>query len=169
MKYCKKCNQSKSLSEFGVHKRRKDGLRGYCRECEVKSTRAWQKNIKNNPREIPDFKLCIDCNENKNQIEFTRHRFNKDGLNTRCKECDAIKELERKYNFTKEQASKIYYEDRHGNCKICNLKSVLVVDHCHKKGHVRGLLCKHCNSMLGMAKDNIQTLENAIKYLEETQ
>ena len=169
MKYCKRCDKLKNKSEFGNHKSRKDGLRGYCKECEVKSTRAWQKSIINNPRKIPDYKICFDCNINKEQIEFTRNRFNKDALNLRCKECDAIKDLERKYNFTKEQATKIYYEDKHGNCKICNLKSVLVVDHCHIKGHVRGLLCKHCNSMLGMAKDNIQTLQNAIEYLKETQ
>ena len=38
-------------------------------------------------------------------------------------------------------------------------------DHCHEHGHVRGILCHHCNVMLGHAKDNIATLEAAIRYL----
>jgi len=43
----------------------------------------------------------------------------------------------------------------------------LCVDHCHATGIVRGLLCNHCNSMLGSARDKIETLENGIKYLKE--
>ncbi len=39
------------------------------------------------------------------------------------------------------------------------------VDHCHKTGRVRGIICGHCNTMLGKAKDSLQVLENAIKYL----
>ena len=53
-------------------------------------------------------------------------------------------------------------------CGICNTKpNKLYVDHCHTSGNVRGLLCQQCNTMLGMAKDNITTLRNAIRYLEK--
>lgn len=41
------------------------------------------------------------------------------------------------------------------------------VDHCHTTGKVRGILCHHCNLMLGNAKDNTFVLSNAIKYLEK--
>ena len=40
------------------------------------------------------------------------------------------------------------------------------MDHCHKTKKIRGLLCHTCNSGLGMFKDNIEYLKNAIKYLE---
>jgi hypothetical protein len=43
----------------------------------------------------------------------------------------------------------------------------LVVDHDHKTGVLRGLLCSNCNKMLGFSLDNITTLLNAIKYLED--
>jgi hypothetical protein len=43
---------------------------------------------------------------------------------------------------------------------------VLVVDHCHETNKVRGLLCAHCNSMLGYAKDEQGTLLSAAHYLE---
>lgn len=41
----------------------------------------------------------------------------------------------------------------------------LAVDHCHTTGKVRGLLCGNCNPMIGYAKDNVEVLEKAIKYL----
>lgn len=61
-------------------------------------------------------------------------------------------------------------------CKICNKVTSLGtlsnsvklhIDHCHKTGKLRGLLCGNCNVGLGHFKDNIQLLSNAIKYLEE--
>lgn len=42
----------------------------------------------------------------------------------------------------------------------------LTVDHCHKTGKIRGLLCTDCNHALGRFKENIDILKNAIRYLE---
>lgn len=39
------------------------------------------------------------------------------------------------------------------------------VEHCHDTGVIRGLACNPCNTMLGGAKDSIQTLEAGIRYL----
>lgn len=52
-------------------------------------------------------------------------------------------------------------------CAICRKKpdKKLFIDHCHKTKEVRGLLCHHCNSGLGMFKDSIKFINNAIKYL----
>ncbi len=57
-------------------------------------------------------------------------------------------------------------------CAICNkpaqetLKN-LYVDHNHKNGKIRGLLCQNCNSGLGHFKEDIVTLKNAINYLNQ--
>jgi hypothetical protein len=40
-----------------------------------------------------------------------------------------------------------------------------VVDHCHDKGHIRGVLCGHCNCALGKVKDSVERLEALIRYL----
>lgn len=59
---------------------------------------------------------------------------------------------------------------QNGLCAICNEKQkgnrVLAVDHNHKKGIVRALLCTNCNVALGNFKENIDTLHSAIKYLK---
>lgn len=41
-----------------------------------------------------------------------------------------------------------------------------VIDHCHKTGKVRGLLCTRCNLMLGHGRDDPGILKKALAYLE---
>ena len=57
--------------------------------------------------------------------------------------------------------------------KICKAPETLqnknlAVDHCHKTGKVRGLLCSKCNKGLGLFKDSKELLTTAIEYLEES-
>lgn len=60
--------------------------------------------------------------------------------------------------------------DQGFKCAICPAnepggKGSFYLDHDHKTGEVRGLLCHHCNSMLGMARDNPDTLRAGAEYL----
>ncbi|SRR5258708_4454250 len=62
------------------------------------------------------------------------------------------------------------FTEQNGLCRGCyrhqsQFKKAFAVDHDHKSGKVRGLLCDGCNLLLGIAKDNPQTLERLIKYL----
>jgi hypothetical protein len=76
--------------------------------------------------------------------------------------------LKYKYGLTRAEWSRIKKGQNH-RCLICRKKTHLVVDHDHKTGLIRGLLCKKCNLMLGMAKDNPITLRAGAGYLEEAQ
>ena len=69
-------------------------------------------------------------------------------------------------------------QDQDGKCAICKREEsacasitkkvrALAVDHCHVTGNVRGLLCRACNLGIGHFEDNLETLEEAIKYLED--
>ena len=53
-------------------------------------------------------------------------------------------------------------------CPICLEKLPInyVIDHCHKTGKVRGLLCRRCNTSLGLFRDNTKVLNRAIRYLK---
>lgn len=81
---------------------------------------------------------------------------------------DKIKnaQLKYKYGVLLEQY-KIMESAQEGRCAICKKISKLVIDHCHTTKLIRELLCSPCNMMLGLAKDNIVTLSNAVKYLEK--
>ena len=51
-----------------------------------------------------------------------------------------------------------------GLCAICKSKKQLVIDHDHKTGRVRGLLCKGCNSGIGLMRDG-ELFASAAAYL----
>lgn len=66
-------------------------------------------------------------------------------------------------------------EKQNGKCRICEIDETLVirgkrvrlaVDHCHKTGKIRGLLCSACNKGLGGFKDSPDLLRKAAAYLE---
>ena len=50
-------------------------------------------------------------------------------------------------------------------CVICGSEEKLVVDHDHKTGKIRGMLCNHCNRGLGHFRDDPMLLEFAAMYL----
>lgn len=77
-----------------------------------------------------------------------------------------------KYKISEQRYFEIL-EKQIGLCAICGSDSPkrkgsenFAVDHNHTTMEVRGLLCHPCNVMLGMAKDNIEVLEKAVKYLK---
>jgi hypothetical protein len=61
-----------------------------------------------------------------------------------------------------------------GKCSICETNNpsskhgFFSIDHCHSTGKIRGLLCQHCNKGLGMFKDDVAILQQAIEYLRKT-
>lgn len=65
------------------------------------------------------------------------------------------------------------YESQGGACAICRVDLPppgqglqTHIDHDHASGKVRGILCSHCNLMLGHAQDDPERLLNALAYLK---
>ena|SRR3990167_856097 len=75
--------------------------------------------------------------------------------------------LLRNYGFSMKKYNALL-EEQKGLCAVCFSlpnKRRLAVDHNHKNGKVRGLLCYNCNIGIGFFKEDILVLENAINYL----
>lgn len=75
-----------------------------------------------------------------------------------------------RYGISLEEYKEMY-KQQGGVCAICLLpgdfeKRELFVDHCHSTGKVRGLLCRACNHGIGIFKDNINSLIQAVEYLK---
>lgn len=62
--------------------------------------------------------------------------------------------------------------DQDGQCAICDRTDpghghiVFVVDHCHETGRIRGLLCRNCNSAIGLLGDDPKMIRRAATYIE---
>jgi hypothetical protein len=80
--------------------------------------------------------------------------------------------LKTKYNLSREQYNELLIKQNH-KCAICFIdekqapKEKLVVDHCHATNKVRELLCHNCNVSIGLLKESITTLSQAISYLDK--
>lgn len=74
------------------------------------------------------------------------------------------------YNLTLEQYNEMLAKQQN-RCLICKEEFNGTpygqqIDHDHKTGKIRGILCGKCNTLLGLAHENIEILANAISYIE---
>ena len=79
------------------------------------------------------------------------------------------RQLKRCYGITAADYAKMLKKQK-GNCAICqNLLTLKKppVDHCHKTGKVRAILCNSCNWGLGHFKDDVDLMKRATAYLRK--
>lgn len=154
MKICNKCNIEKPLTEFHSSKlkyKANDGKRPTCKLCRrMYDPKWWQQN-----RE----KAC--------EISKKWQRRNPDATKRNSKN----QNLKWNYGITLDHFNKMCLEQG-DTCAICKkdnsqFTKTLFVDHCHKTGKIRGLLCKKCNSGLGFLGETVEDLERAIEYLKK--
>lgn len=135
----------------------------------------------------PTRKECKSCGQQKPLTEFYYHS-GKRAYQQPCKECVSIKakkardpkEIRRKnlwqnFKVTPEQFDNWLMEQGHV-CAICGNPEThtwrgkpreLCVDHDHATGKVRKLLCHKCNTLIGLAREDVSILLAAVQYLEK--
>jgi AraC-like DNA-binding protein len=83
------------------------------------------------------------------------------------------KERQRRFGISRQEYAELFNRQE-GVCAICKLPETatrlgkiksLAVDHDHKTGAVRGLLCSDCNTGIGKLKDDPKVLQAAVQYL----
>lgn len=77
--------------------------------------------------------------------------------------------LKTRYGITPEQYTILLTMQR-GVCAICQkppFRVRLAIDHDHKTGKIRGLLCRRCNCGIGNARESTAILAMMIAYLME--
>jgi hypothetical protein len=114
-------------------------------------------------------KVCKLCGTEKPLDDFYYRKDVKKYRNE-CKECVIERQRVKKLGVSNLDYEKMFIEQE-GQCKICECKlnssryTKFAVDHDHKTGHVRGLLCTNCNTALGLMKDSTYRLQKSIDYL----
>lgn len=138
-KTCSRCGTNRQLDLFAPNSRRLDGKSHVCIPC-----------VKLNKKEK-------NKRESAGGVKYAKYK-------------KKIKNnfLKRKYGITLEQYEKMV-SDQEGKCAICKEIKKLVVDHSHKTGTVRDLLCNGCNSVLGHFHENQEVLRNASEYISKWQ
>jgi len=148
MKKCSQCDVLKPLADFYNESRVKDGKQARCKTCHKKITEAYRKD------NLEIYRKASLENWHSLSIEKKQERWIKRyGINA-----NDYKQL---------------FEKQNGVCQICkkccSSRQFLSVDHCHKTGKVRGLLCVKCNTALGMLDDNAEYFTAAIMYLKSSE
>jgi len=144
MRKCNRCHQLTKIKDFFVRNKKRKLYASYCKSCFLKINSEYKK--KN-----PLLKKEISKREyQKNKRKYIDSHY------------------KRRYGISYDSYDNLV-KKQNGICSICNQKpkTKLFIDHCHKSGKIRDLLCGNCNRMIGESKECIQTLLNAIKYLEK--
>ena len=179
---CKRCETIKPVVDFLSDERRqrlferemaRPALRTICRECRHRSKRGYRK--------------CCHCQRTNNEADFIQG-------SQYCSVCRderqrwGNKNPGMNHGLTWFQFKELF-ESQLGRCRICSSEFTMenfgfgnwkgcgrgggsayrtlkpFVDHDHKTGKVRGLLCDLCNKGLGFFKDNPELLTAARDYL----
>lgn len=163
MKTCTKCKLEKDESEFYKRSKRRGGIASWCKICASidatvrqkanpekhrKSTIKWYKN---NPEKVK--KNRLNWVKNNPEKERQRHRTYKYNM------------LQEEYNNLLEEQKNVRAICGKPETRVRNEHiTLLSVDHNHKTGKNRGLLCTKCNTALQYF-DDIEFYNKVIEYL----
>ena len=132
-------------------------------------------------------KICVS-DKKKRLYDANPDKYRAYALEQRKKHYEKCLERDKKYKrqlLIDESKYEELNQKQNGLCAICNKYETskshknrirtdidlnltikrLAIDHNHKSGKVRGLLCSKCNTALGLFQDSIAIIKSAITYL----
>ncbi len=143
-----------------------------CCNCKLdKHTSEFEKFTDNFGR-TQTHHICEECYKNKTAPLWMRNAYKRGELDINFNK--GRKTLNyKKYGLTIEQYDELYKSQK-GCCAICKkhqseLNKVLCIDHDHKTGKVRGLICNNHNTAIGLLQDDYKMILKTAIYLHKTQ
>lgn len=172
--WCKECAKKNSLEWEKVHLEKR-------KAAKCKTGKVWEvKNRKRRKAQAKQWKLLNPEKvkaqkrrsypryyaKNNDLIKARRRKaYRKIKNSKKWKKHRREKHLLQAYGLTLVKIQAMHKKQR-GKCAICRKRlKKFHVDHCHRSGKVRGLLCLKCNFGIGMFFDCVKNLGSAIKYL----
>lgn len=161
-KPCRKCGDTKPLTEFHRASGTRDGHRGECKQCFRLAAKARYPEVRD--KSIERAKRWRE--QNLGRFQATQ-RVRRQRPENKAKEREA--HLLRKYGIT-QAAYEALFAAQGGGCAICERPPLqgqpLHVDHDPESGAVRQLLCVCCNNGLRQFQEEPSLLMKAAGYLD---
>jgi hypothetical protein len=146
MKKCSCCQILKQEDEFWRVRKGQPKLQNKCKACGTAMTREWRRK---NPERSAELSMWAKKNPDKVRSKL----------------------LLKLYGLTPADWDRML-ADQDGGCAICGDNEPargFHVDHCHKTGRVRGLLCTNCNHGIGNFSEDPKTILEAARYVMRDQ
>lgn len=154
------CGEARELSIY-------DFQSGRIKSCGCKRKELLASYERKGTLATDGHKTCSTCLKNKTVDNYVANKKTKDGLLPRCKDCTKQATIKIKFGLDNYQE---LLDKQDGVCAICKQskgKRKLAVDHCHKTGIARGLLCGKCNKGIGLLGDSVSQVLAAYGYLHK--
>ena len=165
LKCCNKCDSIKELDDFPKHPHGRLGVTNICKSCTNLSKRLHKRK----PNVIRRTKEYNARNKEKRRLYYRIWNHTLNGKRSR-KFTNRKSKLKRTHKITPEKFIEMR-KDQNNSCAICcrifpTNTRYIHIDHSHKTGKIRSLLCSYCNPGLGHFREDTNLLMKAIKYLE---
>ena len=147
MKTCTKCGRSDK--PFAKDRKSPDGLSSWCRVCKDAGSEEWRRL-------------------NQDRKNASSRRWRKENRE-KSQRVVASSKLKAAFGISLEDKERMLAAQG-GKCACCGDPLTLKrakVDHCHRTGRLRKVLCNPCNLGLGNFRDDPKRLQAAIAYLAE--
>lgn len=145
LKACTKCNERKPLAAFHRDRGRPDGRVYRCKKC------------------VRQHQIETGYTDKIREARIAYYYAHHEDSKRKSREQARLRNF-RNYGITPERFGQMVAEQG-GRCFLCSREAPLMVDHCHRTNTVRRLLCRQCNSGIGLLRDDPELLKRAIDYI----